>query len=207
MSVTVTAFATVTASARSMLGPLLTTFTPPSACQSYGGPSTNLESGYQEQNCSDAIVVDDASCWPTASVSAPSPRLNGWGFYSPGTVCPSGYAVSCGAGFIESSVNTDSGTTSVPPNFDFQFPLAAGETAVGCCPEYAARTQKRAMAVLLTPIACQGLLLLQVYRFQVPNLYLERHLRHLLIRLLRHYIGKRTAHELPTRRYSIGRHY
>ena len=146
MSVTVTAIATVTASARSILGPLLTTFTPPRACRSYGGPSTNLESGYQAQSCSDAIVVDDASCWPAASVSAPSPRLNGWGFYSPGTVCPSGYMVSCRAEFSESTVNTDSETTSVglPPNFDFQFPLAAGETAVGCCPEYVATVKENA---------------------------------------------------------------
>ena len=48
--------------------------------------------------------------------------LNGWGFYSPGIQCPSGYATSCVA------------TEGVVGGFNFQFGLLPSETAIGCCP-------------------------------------------------------------------------
>ncbi|KAM3501722.1 hypothetical protein MY10362_005339 [Beauveria mimosiformis] len=46
----------------------------------------------------------------------------GWGFYSPGLVCPDGYTTACTAIFGQRA------------DWSTQFPLVAGETAVGCCP-------------------------------------------------------------------------
>ncbi|KAK8085668.1 hypothetical protein PG997_006939 [Apiospora hydei] len=50
--------------------------------------------------------------------------LGGWGFYSPGLVCPSGSTSAC----------TKTADNPTDGGFTFQFPLTAGETAVGCCP-------------------------------------------------------------------------
>jgi hypothetical protein len=79
---------------------------------------------------------DNFSCWPQITkirgpdatlIEQPSER----GYYSPGISCPVGYAPAC------SAVGPAAGAQSqpdVPPNFQFQYALARGETAIGCCP-------------------------------------------------------------------------
>ncbi|KAJ3482465.1 hypothetical protein NLG97_g7562 [Lecanicillium saksenae] len=69
-------------------------------------------------------MIDDVNCWPPRATSvppAPTP-IGGWGFYSPGPACPSGYTAAC------------TGVYDQRPEFDFQFSLYSGETALGCCP-------------------------------------------------------------------------
>ena len=78
---------------------------------------------FQAQGCHNAKLQDTASCWPPATISAPDPPYSGWGAYSPGIVCPSDYFSACGAGIASLT------------EFNFQFPLIAKETAIGCCPE------------------------------------------------------------------------
>ncbi|KAH6641280.1 hypothetical protein F5144DRAFT_563049 [Chaetomium tenue] len=47
----------------------------------------------------------------------------GWGFYSPGLACPTGYTAACTAEYGKRS------------DWEVEFTLIPGETAVGCCPE------------------------------------------------------------------------
>ena len=117
------------------LGPLLTTFTPPSACFSYGGHFDTVTTEFMAQGCSNGNVVDTTSCWPTARLAPPAPPFYGWGFYSLGTICPSGYTTAC---TMESAYNGLPLASTFLPPFDFRFALAAGEAAVGCCPQYVA---------------------------------------------------------------------
>ncbi|KAI8634931.1 hypothetical protein F5Y19DRAFT_469984 [Xylariaceae sp. FL1651] len=71
------------------------------------------------------VSTDDAECWPpSTSTYTPGPYLSGWGFYSPGLVCPEGYYNACSATYMGSY------------DFQPQFPLTTGETAVGCCPSF-----------------------------------------------------------------------
>ncbi|KAH6652174.1 hypothetical protein BKA67DRAFT_660936 [Truncatella angustata] len=115
---------------RRNLGPLTTTFTAPSYCNNivvYGSCST-CDYGWQAQTCANggAVPVDDSSCWPARTSDPPSitggPAFHGWGFYSPGVMCPNGYTSACA-----STVGQDDG-------FSFQFRLTSSETAIGCCP-------------------------------------------------------------------------
>lgn len=72
-------------------------------------------------------VEDDMSCWPPPSVNQALLRkhpFQGLGFYSPGLACPTGYTTACTAEYGRR------------PQWDIQFALVPGETAVGCCPEY-----------------------------------------------------------------------
>ncbi|KAH8678453.1 hypothetical protein BX600DRAFT_507398 [Xylariales sp. PMI_506] len=118
---------------RTLLGPLTTTFTPPASCTIawFGGVTSGTAQAWVAQDChpvTDYVNEDDLACWPTPTSGAytpsTSPRVwaNGWGFYSPGLICPSGYSSACSA--------TAAGTS----DFSMQFPLTAGETAIGCCP-------------------------------------------------------------------------
>lgn len=50
--------------------------------------------------------------------------FRGWGFYSPGLVCPHGYTSACTA------------TAGGDAQWPVQFEMLEGETAVGCCPTY-----------------------------------------------------------------------
>lgn len=113
------------------LGPLTTVFTPPAACTQLVLVPSNLNfpqaTLFEAQGCNQGDLEDAALCWPPATVSAPSPPLDGWGFYSPGLSCPSGYATACSA-----ARNVGRSQTG----FDFQFPLDEGESAAGCCPRY-----------------------------------------------------------------------
>ncbi len=115
---------------RNVLGPLTTTFTPPPACTfAVAGPcgSSPCSVAFWGQSCDASTgAVDAATCWPaTASgaVSLAAP-FHGWGFYSPGTLCPSGYASACSA-----TAGAGGGA-----GWEMEFPLEADETAVGCCP-------------------------------------------------------------------------
>ncbi|KAF2998383.1 hypothetical protein E8E14_000902 [Neopestalotiopsis sp. 37M] len=111
------------------LGPLTTQFVAPSYCQEVIAKCDDCPSGWLAQKCDGGghkSQEDDSACWPptaTYARSATQPFL-GWGFYSPGTICPSGYTPSC------SSTAGQDGLQA----FYFQFSLASLETAVGCCP-------------------------------------------------------------------------
>lgn len=121
-----------------VLGPLTTTFVPPPACTVGVGVVDGgllgiglIGGGAQAianlgQACSRGRGVDATTCWPQTSNGAPAKAapLNGWGYYSPGVQCPSGYATAC--------VATAGGRADWP----VQFRLNAGETAAGCCPRY-----------------------------------------------------------------------
>ncbi|KAA6412564.1 MAG: hypothetical protein FRX48_03555 [Lasallia pustulata] len=110
-----------TMSDRKNLGPLTNSFTPPSSC-TINVIARDTGTAWQGQECTDDNVFDAVTCWPTATVPAPVPPFEGWGFYSPGLVCPDGYTSACTASFNPSQ------------SASFQFALSSSETAVGCCP-------------------------------------------------------------------------
>lgn len=119
---------------RTILGPLTTTFTAPATCTvaAVDGTGDDLQ-GFLAKTCSGLQgPSDDSSCWPGTTTGAPAPSASfaGWGFYSPGIVCPSGYATACSA----------TGGTGGTSDWDIQFQLLAAETAVGCCPRYVCST-------------------------------------------------------------------
>lgn len=128
------ASSTITGQARTILGPLTTTFTqPPSCTLAVAGQDDDDLAGFLAHACEvaqdNSFGLDDASCWPGTSSGAatPSASFQGWGFYSPGTICPTGYASACSA----------TGGASGSSDWPVQFRMLQGETAVGCCPRYA----------------------------------------------------------------------
>ncbi|KAI0453906.1 hypothetical protein F5B21DRAFT_504795 [Xylaria acuta] len=109
---------------RTNLGPLTTatwTYTCTEVIQECG----TCDKGWAAQTCITGIVTDNKDCWPPRATNVPptSGALLGWGVYSPGIVCPGGYTSAAAA--------THGGSS----DFDFQYPLTAGETAIGCCPK------------------------------------------------------------------------
>ncbi|EPE09148.1 p63 related protein [Ophiostoma piceae UAMH 11346] len=112
------------------LGPLTTTATLPESCTAnYEGYYNTI---YRGQTCTSekterSRFQDDPSCWPDRSgyavVEPTNPPLLGWGFYSPGLICPTGFVTAC--------EQTGGGGSN---NYFFQFPPASSETAYGCCP-------------------------------------------------------------------------
>ncbi|KAL1608288.1 hypothetical protein SLS60_003227 [Paraconiothyrium brasiliense] len=116
------------------LGPLTTVFVPPPYCSraALAGSQAVLGQSCNPINDKTASAADDTGCWPraTAYPSAAKPKLAGLGFYSPGLTCPQGHYSACTA------MSTSKGQTAAAPQVtgNFQFPLVAGETAVGCCP-------------------------------------------------------------------------
>lgn len=110
-----------------LLGPLTTTWTMPASCSvlypAEAGTSTVI--GYRGQSCNQGgYILDNSHCWPPRKdgVADASPGFLGWGFYSPGVVCPAGYVTACTAVWQQR------------PDWDIQFSLFTGETAIGCCP-------------------------------------------------------------------------
>lgn len=116
----------ITSRPRVILGPLLTTFTPPPQCTVGVGICSTCNVVFLGQTCAPSGAQDATTCWPptTSGAPAPKPTLQGWGFYSPGIACPSGYTSRC-------SAVADSDRE---PGWKLQFLQEPGETAVGCCP-------------------------------------------------------------------------
>jgi hypothetical protein len=121
-------------SSRTILGPLTTTFTPAPSCSIGARACPTCNYAWEAQSCYSTIsdnnvvygISDATQCWPPTSAGLPSPTppLWGWGFYSPGIICPTGYTSAC-------SATAGNAMTWTP-----EWSLAAGETAVGCCPRY-----------------------------------------------------------------------
>ncbi|KAI1294108.1 hypothetical protein F5Y03DRAFT_319929 [Xylaria venustula] len=109
---------------RTNLGPL-TTNTFKYACTEVIQECDDCDVGWAAQTCIDGIVTDNTDCWPPRATDVPktSGAVLGWGIYSPGIVCPGGFTSAAGA--------THGGSS----DFSFQYPLTAGETAIGCCPK------------------------------------------------------------------------
>jgi hypothetical protein len=126
-------------SPRALLGPLTKSYTPPQICLTFAQASYG-PTAWAGQGCSTGNPVDTSSCWPPAFVSAPAAPYYGWGFYSPGLICPSGYSSACSTALEKSG----SSPSSFAQPFSFQFPLVPGETVVGCCPTYVVRSFDRA---------------------------------------------------------------
>ncbi|KAI0418213.1 hypothetical protein F5X98DRAFT_386438 [Xylaria grammica] len=108
---------------RTNLGPLTTntwTYTCTEVIQQCGSCGV----GWAAQTCVDGVVTDNQECWPPRATNVPTTgdALLGWGVYSPGIVCPGGYTSAAAA--------THGGSS----NFKFEYPLTAGERAIGCCP-------------------------------------------------------------------------
>lgn len=116
--------------AGTLLGPLTTTWEPPSSCALHFLPCPTCDDGFRGQQCAsdgedsgEGRPEDAVDCWPPAQVEDPTPPFVGWGFYSPGIACPTGYTTACTA--VQGEL----------PEWDIQFALRQGETAIGCCPE------------------------------------------------------------------------
>lgn len=124
----------IPAPTRVNLGPLTTVFVPPPHCSraALAGSQAVLGQSCNPVDEKTASAADDTGCWPRATaypVDTKS-KLAGLGFYSPGLTCPQGHYSACTA------ISTAKGQTAAAPQVTgkFQFPLVAGETAVGCCP-------------------------------------------------------------------------
>jgi len=112
---------------RRVLGPLTTTFTPPAPCLVPVGLCTTCTEAWHGQECaprSGTDAQDVETCWPATTNGAfkRAPPFLGWGFYSPGVVCPAGYTSACTA------------TAGGQSDWIVQFLMTADETFVGCCP-------------------------------------------------------------------------
>ncbi|KAK4232881.1 hypothetical protein C8A03DRAFT_39463 [Achaetomium macrosporum] len=121
--------ATFTGRAGTLIGPLTTTWTMPDSCTVHVLNCATCTEGFRGQQCvmSDgtAQASDHTACWPPATtrVPVPQPPFVGWGFYSPGLACPAGYTTACTAQYGGRA------------EWDVEFTLVPGETAIGCCPE------------------------------------------------------------------------
>lgn len=124
-----------TATIRNNLGPLTTTFTPSSACTVLIAQCSTCTQFRQAQACNGTFGATDATtCWPKATATTPTPfsGLQGWGYYSPGLTCPVGYATACKAALRRDGLPSSLDRPRL--SYEFQFGVAAGETAVGWCP-------------------------------------------------------------------------
>lgn len=119
--------------APTILGALTTTFIPPPECTAaigvlstgfLGLGKSALNIANLGQTCSKGEGKEATTCWPPTSSGAPSKSAPGWGIYSPGIECPSGYVTACSA----------VGGRDGKAGWNMQFRLGAEETAVGCCP-------------------------------------------------------------------------
>ncbi|PSS00724.1 hypothetical protein BD289DRAFT_450281 [Coniella lustricola] len=114
---------------RTILGSLTTTFSAPESCHYnyWVGNLNNPYTAWQGVECVANVVnsmLPAEVCWPPTTQGAPlpTPEFMGWGFYSPGLVCPSGYSSACTA------------TATGAAEWNVQFSMLESETAVGCCP-------------------------------------------------------------------------
>lgn len=117
------------------LGPLMTIFTPPSACSNPLALSISFDSAYKITKVlllaggvkckGDTAIPDIASCWPQvtnsrAMTGTGALGFDGLGYYSPGIYCPSGYF----------NAYQEEG----PESTDFIYSIGPSETIAGCCP-------------------------------------------------------------------------
>ena len=137
-------------SSTGLMGPLTTTWTPPSSC-GIGFPfPTYVFQGVQTINlgytctgetndcgtsksCATITTftsTSDHACFPPAT-SDPNRDSRLHGYYSPGLICPAGYTKACESTF---------GGTG---NFQPVWSLTAGETAIGCCPTFALQSSPK----------------------------------------------------------------
>ncbi|KEY66395.1 hypothetical protein S7711_05829 [Stachybotrys chartarum IBT 7711] len=121
--------ATFTGLAGTVLGPLTTSWVAPTFCTVHMLPCSTCSEGFRGQTCvigtdGRASEQDHTGCWPptTARAGTPEHPFVGWGFYSPGTECPTGYTAACTARYGRN------------PEWNIQFDLHESETALGCCP-------------------------------------------------------------------------
>ncbi|KAL2195186.1 hypothetical protein P885DRAFT_41437 [Corynascus similis CBS 632.67] len=108
-----------------LLGPLTTVWTMPDSCSVHVRLCESCHEGFRGQQCVSGEPQDHTTCWPPATRLSrpPTHPFVGWGFYSPGLECPSGYTTACTARY------------NGRPDWEIEFSLIPGETAVGCCPE------------------------------------------------------------------------
>ncbi|AEO56647.1 hypothetical protein MYCTH_2048823, partial [Thermothelomyces thermophilus ATCC 42464] len=108
-----------------LLGPLTTAWSMPDSCTVHVRNCATCNEGFRGQQCVSGQPEDHTTCWPPAVKANEPPQhpFVGWGFYSPGLVCPSGYTTACTAEY------------GGRPEWEIEFTLIPGETAVGCCPE------------------------------------------------------------------------
>jgi hypothetical protein len=129
----------------SHLGPLTTAFAQPSQCTRAILACPTCDTAWKGLSCNanwangQQIVApeDNTSCFPSATAYPKRPRsaFEGLGFYSPGTICPTGYTQACKAVSTKAGQTAPSIATPGPMTKGaLQFPLVAGETAIGCCP-------------------------------------------------------------------------
>lgn len=133
-----------------VLGPLTTTFTPPSSCfnifqsigsnvgfdkSSFDNPTYFSQAASCTEFSSENVLDSDSNCFPPYPPSAwPSvSQFVGYQIYSPAFICPLGYSTACLSARFQ-----DGQLSSVLPNMSFIFEAtsAAGETVAGCCPRY-----------------------------------------------------------------------
>ncbi len=115
-----------TGEAGTLLGPMTTAWSAPASCSVHVVNCPSCRNGYQAQHCVSGAAQDYTGCWPPALPRAGTPTYPylGWGFYSPGVACPTGYTAACTAEY------------GAEPEWPIQFVLFPGETAIGCCPTY-----------------------------------------------------------------------
>ncbi|KAK4106968.1 hypothetical protein N658DRAFT_520411 [Parathielavia hyrcaniae] len=112
-----------------LLGPITTAWSMPPSCTVHVLNCATCTRGYRGQRCVDnsggGKPEDYSGCWPPATPRAGTPQhpFAGWGFYSPGLACPTGYMAACTA---------EHGGRA---EWDIEFTLLPGETAIGCCPQ------------------------------------------------------------------------
>ncbi|KAI5917203.1 hypothetical protein F4810DRAFT_68931 [Camillea tinctor] len=112
-------------SPRTLLGPLTTTWERPYICSYAMALCSTCNTGWQAQTCSGARnAYDFTDCWPprASSITIDPGVMMGWGFYSPGIACPSGYTTAATA--------VEGGSTG----WGLEYSLESGETAAACCP-------------------------------------------------------------------------
>ncbi|KAK4148650.1 hypothetical protein C8A00DRAFT_19556 [Chaetomidium leptoderma] len=122
--------AAITGRPGTLLGPLTTTWSMPDSCTAHLLTCETCAVAFRGQHCvirsGSGAVEDNTACWPPTTrqgVTAPQQPFFGWGFYSPGLACPTGYTTACTAHYGGRS------------EWEVQFSLIPGEAAVGCCPE------------------------------------------------------------------------
>ncbi|KAK3989380.1 hypothetical protein QBC44DRAFT_396204 [Cladorrhinum sp. PSN332] len=110
---------------REILGPLTTIFTAPASCSIAHPWCSSCGVAWVAQTCQSNTVQDNPSCWPKTASWAKSGGafMLGWGFYSPGVICPAGHTSACQA--------TAGGKSDWK---QFQYKMEPEETFVGCCP-------------------------------------------------------------------------